>query len=95
MIWSDERGKVKGNFSRLKDELDAATAVKDWTLHDLRRTARSLMARAGVPDEHAEQCLAHKIGGVKGIYNRYAYLKEKREALAKLAQLVGEIVDAN
>jgi integrase len=60
------------------------------TLHDLRRTARSLMDRAKVPPDHAERCLAHKIGGVRGVYDRYKYLPEKRDALARLAA-VGEI----
>ena len=49
------------------------------------------MSRAGVAPDVAERCLAHKIGGVRGIYDRYAYLKEKREALAKLAALIEEI----
>jgi integrase len=30
-----------------------------WTLHDLRRTARSLMSRAKVPTDHAERILGH------------------------------------
>jgi hypothetical protein len=79
-------------FSKFKANLDRTSGVSDWTLHDLRRTARSLMPRAGVSEDHAERCMAHKITGVAGVYNRYAYLEEKREALAKLAALVGEIV---
>jgi integrase len=40
-----------------KTELDRASGVSGYTLHDLRRTARSLMSRAGVPSDHAERCL--------------------------------------
>ncbi len=86
----DERGIT--NFAVYKTQLDEAAGVTGWRIHDCRRTARSLLSRAGVPDEVAERCLAHLPGGVIGIYNRYAYLKEKRDALAKLAALVGEIV---
>jgi integrase len=81
-------------FSKFKAAFDKACGVKDWTLHDLRRSARSLMSRAGVVPDIAERCLAHKIGGVRGVYDRYAYLEEKREALERLAQLVRGIVNA-
>jgi hypothetical protein len=49
------------------------------------------MSRAGVAPDIAERVLARKIGGVRGIYDRYAYLGEKREALAKLAALTREV----
>src|SRR6266568_5180980 len=45
--------------------LDEASGVSGWTLHDLRRTARSLMSRAGVTERHAEECLGHVQGGVR------------------------------
>ena len=59
----------------------------------LRRTARSLMSRAGVSSEHAERVLGHAIEGVEGTYNRHAYHAEKADALRKLATLVERIVD--
>jgi integrase len=64
-----------------------------WTLHDLRRTARSLMSRAGVPSDHAERCLGHVMGGVRGTYDRHEYLAEKRHGFAALAALVERIVN--
>jgi integrase len=79
-------------FSRFKASLDEACGVKDWTLHDLRRSARSLMSRTGVSPEIVERCLAHKIGGVRGVSDHSASLAEKRDALGRLAALVGEIV---
>jgi integrase len=63
-----------------------------WTLHDLRRTARSLMSRAGVPSEHAERVMGHVQGGVEGVYDRHHYRPEKAAALAKLAALIDAIV---
>ena len=44
-----------------------------WVLHDLRRTARSLMARASVRPDIAERVLGHAIPGVRGIYDRHSY----------------------
>lgn len=62
--------------------------IAEFTVHDLRRTCRSLMASAGVPGHVAERCLNHKLKGVEGIYDRYDYFDERREALAKVEGLV-------
>jgi integrase len=82
-----------GGFSRWKRHFDKACGVTGWTLHDLRRTARSLMARAGVSDRHAEQCLGHVIRGVEGTYNRHRYLEEMRRAYEALAAQIERIVN--
>jgi integrase len=81
-------------YSEGKKQLDAKLPdMPPWVLHDLRRTARSLMSRAGVPSEHAERVLGHAIVGVEGIYNLYDFAPEKADALAKLAALVAKIVN--
>ena len=59
------------NFGRCKKSLDEAAGVTGWTLHDLRRTARSLISRAGVRTDIAERVLGHAIPGVGGIYDRH------------------------
>jgi integrase len=80
-------GSYKKNFdAKLPKDMER------WTLHDLRRTARSLMSRAGVSSEHAERVMGHAIGGVEGVYDRYRYADEKAEALQKLANLIDGIV---
>jgi integrase len=82
-----------GGFSRFKRLFDKKCRVTGWTLHDLRRTARSLMARAGVSDRHAEQCLGHVIRGVESVYNRHKYLEEMRRAFEALARQIGDILN--
>jgi integrase len=83
------------SFGRRKAELDAKLPnVTPWVIHDLRRSARSLMSRAGVLPHISERVLGHAIPGVEGIYDRHAYDAEKAEALAKLAALVASIVGA-
>ncbi|NLY28964.1 MAG: tyrosine-type recombinase/integrase [Alcaligenaceae bacterium] len=57
-----------------------------FTVHDLRRTCRSLLASLGVPGHVAERCLNHKLKGVEGIYNRHDYFDERRDALNLLAK---------
>jgi integrase len=89
---TDGKHPISG-FSKFKREFDKACGVKDWTLHDLRRTARSLMSRAGVSSDHAERCLGHVIGGVRGVYDRQEFHDEKRHAFEQLASLVERIVD--
>lgn len=55
--------------------------LPQWTPHDLRRTARTVMARIGVPEEHAEAILNHKKQGVVKVYNLHQYAKEKKAAM--------------
>jgi integrase len=81
-----------GGISKFKAALVRASGVTGWRLHDLRRTARSLMARAGVTSEHAERVMGHAIAGVEGTYDRHSYAAEKAAALAKLAALIDAIV---
>jgi integrase len=84
-----------GGFSKFKRKLDKASGVKGWTLHDLRRTARSLMSRAGISSDHAERCLGHVIGGVRGVYDRHEFHAEKKQAFEALAALIDRIVNPN
>lgn len=46
------------NSSKAKRDFDKACGVSGWVVHDLRRSARSLMSRAGVDPQHAEVALA-------------------------------------
>lgn len=90
-------GTFINSFSKCKRDLDAKMrealpTMKPWTLHDLRRTARSLLAEEGVPDHIAERTLGHKIKGVERVYNRYPYLQEKSDALRVLAGAVAAIL---
>jgi hypothetical protein len=73
---------------------NAANVTLDrWTIHDLRRTARSLMTGAGIVPDHAERALGHVIGGVRGVYDRHAYREEKRNAFDALAAQVDRILN--
>jgi integrase len=67
--------------------------LPNWTLHDLRRTAKTLMARAGVRPDISERVLGHVIAGVEGIYDRHSYADEKRDALEKLAGTIDLILN--
>jgi integrase len=92
-IFSHDGRRPIGGFDHFKKRLDEASGVTGWTLHDLRRTARSLMSRAGISADIGERCLGHSIGGVRGVYDRHAYLDEKRRAFEALAALIERVVD--
>jgi integrase len=91
-VFTFDGRKPIGGFSKLKARLDDASGVRDWTLHDLRRTARSLMSRAGIPTDHAERCLGHVLTGVRGTYDRHRYIEEMRDAFEALAVQIARIV---
>jgi integrase len=81
------------DFSRSKKAFDAAIGVSDYVVHDLRRTARSLLSRAQVPERHSEECLGHVIGGIKGVYDQHSYFDEKKRAYEALATLIERIAN--
>jgi integrase len=80
-------------MSKAKVNFDKASGLDAWTIHDLRRTARSLMSRAGVRPDIAERVLGHVQAGVEGVYDRHTYHDEKADALARLATLIETILN--
>ena len=72
----------------------ATAAGLTITLHDLRRTARTLMGDLEVPRETAELVLGHVVGSeVEQRYNRSRHEEAKRKALEALARKIASIVD--
>jgi integrase len=71
-------------WSKCKAALDTASGVKDWTLHDLRRTFASNLAALGVQLPVIEKLLNHvsgSFGGIVGTYQRHSYMPEMRAAI--------------
>jgi integrase len=92
-VFSANGRQAIGNYTVHKEAIDAASGVSGWVIHDLRRTARSLLSRAGIGSDHAERCLGHVIGGVRGVYDRHEYLDEKRMAFEALAAQIDRIIN--
>lgn len=57
--------------------------IAAFTLHDLRRTCRTGLARLDVPPHIAERVLNHAQEKIAGTYDVHDYLAEKRAALEK------------
>jgi integrase len=87
-----------GPLYRGKRDLDNRLAkalgrpVKRFTIHDLRRTAKTLMSRAGVLPHVSEKVLGHSLKGMEKVYDQYDWTPEKADALKRLAGLVVGIV---
>lgn len=87
------RGKADQPFHQgaLNVALRAAladTGMNDVTIHDLRRTASTVLHENGWPADVIEKALNHTIGGVRGVYNRAEYAKQRREMLQFWADLI-------
>jgi integrase len=87
-----------GGWGKSKENLDKASGVRDWTIHDLRRTFSTLHGEIGTPPHVVERLINHVTGtvsGVAAVYNRYQYLPEMREAMAKYERLIDDILAAS
>ena len=83
------------NFAFAKRRLDDVSGVKNWRLHDLRRTCVSGMARLGIPPHVADKVLNHQSGtisGVAAVYQRHDFLDERKVALDRWGNHVAKIV---
>ncbi|BBN60629.1 tyrosine-type recombinase/integrase [Hydrogenovibrio marinus] len=85
-LFGHEAGKKKQPPNKMGD-------IKHFTVHDLRRTCRTLLAAQGTPGHVAERCLNHKLKGVEGIYDKYDYFKERKAALSKLSITISKLID--
>jgi integrase len=81
------------SFSDPKRLLDKRSGVTGWTVHDTRRTARSLMSRAGVPVDHAERVLGHSRGDIRERYDRHRYIAEMTHAVEMLSAEITRIIN--
>jgi integrase len=94
-----------GNAKRRLDAMMLATkraeisakadALPHWTLHDLRRTAATGMARLNFPPHVVDKVLNHVSGTIRGVaavYNRFEYLDERRTTLEAWARCVSNLV---
>jgi hypothetical protein len=84
LVFSVDGRTVFQGYSKAKARLDELSEVSDWTLHDLRRTVVSGMARLGVAPHVADKILNHQTGtisGVAAVYQRHEFMRERKEAL--------------
>jgi integrase len=79
-------------IGRAKGEDRRAKTLEPWVVHDIRRSVRSGLSRLKIAEEVREAVLAHARPGIKGVYDLYEYLDEKREALTLWAARLRDVV---
>jgi integrase len=94
-VFSTKPGSRFQGFTKCKTRLDTLSETTDWTIHDLRRTLRTGLSSLRIVPDVAERVIGHVIGGVRGVYDRYAFLDEKRDALGLWADRIEAIVKAS
>lgn len=94
--WVLPARKMQNNLHMSESTLSVALAkvkhgLEPFTIHDMRRTAKTLLGSLGVRPHISERCLNHKIKGVEGIYDGYDYFEERKAALKALSDLLVQI----
>lgn len=95
-VFTTTRRSPVSGFSKALRWLHKHSETSDWHMHDLRRTAASGMARAGVAPYVIEKVLNHisgTISGVAAVYNRYGYNAERCAALDKWGETLSSLTD--
>ena len=80
-------------FYRAKLRLDHACGVTEFTIHDLRRTMRSRLSALPIEEVVREHMVAHRPTGIKGVYNRYQYDREKRAGYEKYEAALQQVLN--
>ncbi|MCC3733677.1 tyrosine-type recombinase/integrase [Rouxiella badensis] len=62
--------------------------LEQFSVHDLRRTASTLLHEAGFNTDWIEKSLAHEQRGVRAVYNKAEYAEQRRDMLQKWADMV-------
>lgn len=91
------RGSLTKTFAHnsINNALKKALQGQDipaFTIHDLRRTASTLLHENGWSSDVVEKALNHTIGGVRGVYNRAEYEAQRREMLQFWADYVDQLL---
>lgn len=68
------------------------TDIPDFTIHDLRRTASTHLNEQGFNSDAIEACLNHSPRGVRGVYNKAKYEKERTEMLQKWSNFIFDVI---
>lgn len=72
--------------------VEQALPLQHFTVHDLRRTASTILHEAGFNTDWIEKCLAHEQRGVRAVYNKAEYAAQRRDMLQQWADMVDSFI---
>lgn len=67
--------------------------IQGFTVHDMRRTASTLLHEAGYPSDWIEKALAHEQKGVRAVYNKAEYARQRAYMLQQWADMIDSWID--
>lgn len=67
--------------------------IHGFTVHDMRRTASTLLHEAGYPSDWIEKALAHEQKGVRAVYNKAEYARQRAYMLQQWADMIDSWID--
>lgn len=79
-------------FNTAQKSALALTDIPDFTVHDLRRTASTHLNEQGFNSDAIEACLNHTMRGVRGIYNKAKYEKERTLMMSQWSDYIFSVI---
>ena len=79
-------------FNTAQKSALALTDIPNFTVHDLRRTASTHLNEQGFNSDAIEACLNHTMKGVRGVYNKAKYEKERIEMMQKWSDYIFSVI---
>lgn len=76
---------IDGVVKRLNDK---GIEFEPLTVHDMRRTASTLLHEAGFNSDWIEKCLAHEQNGMRAVYNKAEYAEQRKDMLQQWANMI-------
>lgn len=93
--YDTEKPMSNATLNRVTDEIariarEEGLPLDPFTVHDLRRTASTLLHEAGYNSDWIEKCLAHEQRGVRAVYNKAEYAEQRRQMLQDWANMIDD-----
>jgi integrase len=92
-VFTTRGDRAISGLSKCKLRLNKTSGVQDWVLHDFRRTVRTALPRLGFEKHICDRVLGHVTPDVSRHYDFWAYLPQKRAALAAWAEALERIIE--
>ena len=94
--WSKSKAELDARVAKARTAAGVKMSMPPWTLHDLRRSFVTHMSERGFAQPHVVEAIVNHVSGAKagvaGVYNRAAYLNEKRQALERWGEQIASLV---
>lgn len=88
----DDKPPAQPNIAFFSAQIIMKTGMKEWSLHDLRRTVATRLSELGAPPHVIEKLLGHQMSGVMARYNLHDYINDQHEWLKVWTDHLGRVL---